>query len=129
MTDHATKIAEIKGRHALRQAKIDKAASDAADGNNLAALCHGRSPEHEDRATLLEIVAELERSPIPVKPIDKSGYCILCEQNARDRDTERARADKAEAALAAARDKVNGMTAVDNAIDRGLVLAALGVES
>lgn len=46
-----------------------------------------------------------------------------------DRVRLRARAERAEAALAAARIKVQALTAVDNAIDRDSVLAALGIKS
>jgi plasmid stability protein len=49
-------VAEIEARHAERQAKIDDAARDAADGSRLAALCHGRSQEHDDRGILLTLL-------------------------------------------------------------------------
>jgi hypothetical protein len=60
----------------------------------------------------------------------------LRQQAAEERDRERARADKAEAALAAAREKVKGLDVVagdryephGNLVDRSEVLAALGVE-
>jgi hypothetical protein len=53
-------LTEIEVRHAERQEKIDNAARRAADGNRLAALCHGRSAEHDDRATLLAVVRRLQ---------------------------------------------------------------------
>ena len=52
-------VAPIAARHHERQAKIDKAAADAADGNALAALCHGPSQEHADGAALLDAVRVL----------------------------------------------------------------------
>lgn len=86
MTENQEEIEQIRARHLERQEKIDTAARDASEGNRLAALCHGRSQEHDDRARLLAIVDEMRREREPqvlltgMGPHPDGGFGVTVEE-------------------------------------------------
>lgn len=110
--NHDEVIEQIRARNTQRQAKINNA------GDNLIALSHVWSQEHDDRTCLLAIIDEMKRehsaalglltehydeqlrqrglsSAVTAKTFDECHEALRATEQERDR--ERARADKAEA--------------------------------